>query len=57
MAAEPPKLSRHRFQPMPLQVLTSDELAGSLRRLKPTAMLAKDRCARDLAGGTAQASL
>ncbi len=29
---------------MPLQVLTSDELAGSLRRLKPTAMLAKDRC-------------
>jgi nucleolar protein 53 len=24
-------------------VLTSDELAGSLRRLRPTAMLAKDR--------------
>jgi hypothetical protein len=43
LAAEPPKLSKHRFQPMPLQVLTSDELAGSLRRLKPTAMLAKDR--------------
>ncbi|PSC76643.1 Nop53 (60S ribosomal biogenesis) [Micractinium conductrix] len=43
MAAEPPKLSKHRFQPMPLQVLTSDELQGSLRRLKPTTMLAKDR--------------
>ena len=43
LAAEPPRLSKHRFQPMPLQVLTSDELAGSLRRLKPTAMLAKDR--------------
>ncbi|EFN57859.1 hypothetical protein CHLNCDRAFT_15195, partial [Chlorella variabilis] len=42
-AAEPPKLSKHKFQPMPLQVLTSDELAGSLRRLKPTTMLAKDR--------------
>ncbi|KAL4434252.1 hypothetical protein ABPG75_000693 [Micractinium tetrahymenae] len=43
LAAEPPKLSKHKFQPMPLQVLTSDELQGSLRRLKPTAMLAKDR--------------
>lgn len=43
LAAEPPKLSKHKFQPMPLQVLTSDELAGSLRRLKPTTMLAKDR--------------
>ena len=48
LAAEPPRLSKHRFQPMPLQVLTSDELAGSLRRLKPTAMLAKDRCAEVL---------
>ncbi|KAL4860137.1 Ribosome biogenesis protein NOP53 [Chlorella vulgaris] len=43
LTAEPPKLSKHKFQPMPLQVLTTEEVGGSLRRLKPTTMLAKDR--------------
>lgn len=42
-ASEPPRLGRHKFEPMPLQVLTTDEVSGSLRRLKPTPVLAKER--------------
>ena len=42
-ASQPPKLGRYRFEPMPVQVLTTDEVAGSLRVLKPTAMLVKER--------------
>lgn len=42
-AAVPPKLGKQRFEPAPLQVLASDEVTGSLRRLKPAPMLAKDR--------------
>lgn len=45
-ASEPPRLGKHKFENMPLQVLTTEELGetqGSLRLLKPTVMLAKDR--------------
>eukprot|EP00887_Chlorella_sp_A99_P000644 scaffold5.g644.t1 len=56
-AAQPPRLGKLPFEPMPVQarfacggeggagaqVLTTSEVSGSLRRLKPTAMLAKDR--------------
>ena len=48
--AEPPRLGRERFEPMPLQVLTTDEAheaRGSLRRIKPTPALAKDRWVGD----------
>lgn len=40
---EPPKLGKHRFQPANVQVLLSEEIDGSLRRLKGTPLLAKDR--------------
>ena len=42
-AQQPPRLGKLPFEPMPLQVLTSSEVSGSLRRLRPTAVLAKDR--------------
>lgn len=45
-ATEPPKLGKHKFEALPLQVLTTEEIEatkGSLRQLKPTAVLAKDR--------------
>jgi len=44
--SQPPKLGKHTFEPLPVQVLTTEELEeskGSLRQLKPTAMLAKER--------------
>ncbi|KDD75752.1 Nop53 60S ribosomal biogenesis protein [Helicosporidium sp. ATCC 50920] len=40
---QPPRLGAGRFASMPLQVLTSDELSGSLRCIKPTTMLIRDR--------------
>jgi nucleolar protein 53 len=44
LANEPPRLGRQKFEPMPLQVLTSEEAAGgSLRVLKGTPTLAADR--------------
>lgn len=45
-AAEPPRLGKLRFEPLPVQVMTTEELEdtkGSLRKLKPTAVLAKER--------------
>lgn len=45
-ANEPARLGKQKFEPMPLQVLTTEEIqegSGSLRKLKPTAMLAKER--------------
>lgn len=45
-ASNPPRLSKHRFEPLPLQVLTTEEVeaaGGSLRQIKPTPMLIKDR--------------
>lgn len=44
--SQPPRLGKHKFKPMPVQVLTTDELkasGGSLRLLKPTNVLAVDR--------------
>ena len=40
---EPPRLGRHRFQPLRPQVLTSDDVTGSLRTLRTTPQVAKDR--------------
>eukprot|EP00250_Pteridium_aquilinum_P015216 c22453_g1_i1 orf=418-1587(-) len=39
----PPRLGKLRYQPEPLQVLLSEEVTGSLRKLKGCYMLAKDR--------------
>jgi nucleolar protein 53 len=42
----PPRLGRHEFKPLSIQVMTTDELqetGGSLRKLKPTPVLAKER--------------
>ena len=44
--SQPPRLGKHKFKPMPVQVLTTDELkesGGSLRKLKPTNILAVER--------------
>ncbi|KAK9828774.1 hypothetical protein WJX72_002013 [[Myrmecia] bisecta] len=43
MASEPPRLGKQRFNAEPVQVLLSDEISGSLRKLKPAAALARDR--------------
>jgi len=40
---EPPRLGKHKFQPANVQVLLSEEIDGSLRRVKGTPLLAKDR--------------
>src|SRR5689334_21570555 len=42
-AAEPPRLGKLRFRPEPVQVLLTEEITGSLRQLKPTPTLARDR--------------
>ncbi|XP_062157312.1 ribosome biogenesis protein NOP53 isoform X2 [Alnus glutinosa] len=39
----PPRLGRHKFEPAPVQVLLSEEITGSLRKLKGCCTLAKDR--------------
>lgn len=39
----PGRLGRHKFEAPSVQVATSDELAGSLRRIKPCAMVALHR--------------
>lgn len=39
----PPKLGKMKFEPAGLQVATTDELGGSLRTVKPCAMVALDR--------------
>ena len=44
--SQPPRLGKLRFEPMTTQVLTTDELeeaGGSLRKIKPLSMLAKER--------------
>jgi len=46
MNSEPPRLGKHKFTPMPIQVLTTEEIqesGGSLRKIKPTPILAKER--------------
>nr|XP_043631954.1 ribosome biogenesis protein NOP53 [Erigeron canadensis] len=39
----PPRLGRHKFAPAPVQVLLSEEITGSLRKLKACCTLARDR--------------
>ncbi|CAI0378041.1 unnamed protein product [Linum tenue] len=40
---QPPRLGRHKFVPAPTQVLLSEEISGSLRKLKACCTLATDR--------------
>ncbi|CAL4902991.1 unnamed protein product [Urochloa decumbens] len=39
----PPRLGRHKFEPAPVQVLLTEEISGSLRKLKGCCNLARDR--------------
>ncbi|XP_027110666.1 ribosome biogenesis protein NOP53-like isoform X2 [Coffea arabica] len=39
----PPRLGKHKFEPAPVQVLLSEEITGSLRKLKACCTLARDR--------------
>ncbi|XP_068634542.1 ribosome biogenesis protein NOP53 [Aristolochia californica] len=39
----PPRLGKHKFEPAPVQVLLSEEISGSLRKLKGCCTLARDR--------------
>ncbi|XP_058744901.1 ribosome biogenesis protein NOP53 [Vicia villosa] len=39
----PPRIGKHRFQPAPTQVLLSEEITGSIRKLKGCCTLIKDR--------------
>jgi len=46
IATEPPRLGKQKYVPLPVQVMTTEELTetgGSLRKLKPTATLAMER--------------
>lgn len=43
LKACPPRLGKHKFQPAPVQVLLSEEISGSLRKLKGCCTLARDR--------------
>jgi nucleolar protein 53 len=42
-AVQPPRLGKHKFEAAATAVLTSDEVTGSLRQLKPCFMVAADR--------------
>ncbi|XP_057441739.1 ribosome biogenesis protein NOP53-like [Lotus japonicus] len=39
----PPRLGKHKFVPAPVQVLLSEEISGSIRKLKGCSTLLKDR--------------
>eukprot|EP01018_Ginkgo_biloba_P014939 Gb_01646 [translate_table: standard] len=43
LAKGPPRLGRYKFEPDPLQVLLSEEVTGSIRKLKGCCTLARDR--------------
>ncbi|OMO49998.1 P60-like protein [Corchorus capsularis] len=43
LKACPPRLGKYKFKPAPPQVLLSEELTGSLRKLKGCSTLARDR--------------
>ncbi|KAJ0046872.1 hypothetical protein Pint_06665 [Pistacia integerrima] len=43
LKACPPRLGKHKFEPAPTQVLLSEEITGSLRKLKGCCTLVKDR--------------
>ena len=43
---QPPRIGKHKYDPLPIQVLTTEEInesGGSLRKIKPTPVLAKER--------------
>ncbi|MED6161769.1 hypothetical protein PIB30_063876 [Stylosanthes scabra] len=43
LKARPPRIGKHKFEPAPVQVLLSDEINGSIRKLKGCCTLIKDR--------------
>ncbi|KAL7214693.1 hypothetical protein ACSBR1_026972 [Camellia fascicularis] len=43
LKSRPPRLGKHKFEPAPVQVLLSEEISGSLRKLKGCSTLARDR--------------
>lgn len=43
LRVRPPRLGKHKFEPAPVQVLLSEEISGSLRKLKGCSTLARDR--------------
>ncbi|PSS34428.1 P60-like protein [Actinidia chinensis var. chinensis] len=43
LKSRPPRLGKHKFDPAPVQVLLSEEITGSLRKLKGCSTLARDR--------------
>ncbi|KAL9365138.1 hypothetical protein Peur_043011 [Populus x canadensis] len=43
LKARPPRLGRHKFEPAPIQVPLSEEITGSLRKIKGCCTLVKDR--------------
>ncbi|XP_059666819.1 ribosome biogenesis protein NOP53-like [Cornus florida] len=43
LKSRPPRLGKHKFEPAPRQVLLSEEITGSLRKLKGCCTLARDR--------------
>ncbi|CAL9185794.1 unnamed protein product, partial [Musa hybrid cultivar] len=43
LKSAPPRLGKYKFEPAPLQVLLTEEISGSLRKLKGCCTLARDR--------------
>ncbi|KAG5081084.1 hypothetical protein AAZX31_02G215400 [Glycine max] len=43
LKTRPPRLGKHKFEPAPVQVLLSEEITGSIRKLKGCCTLIKDR--------------
>ncbi|WCJ20001.1 Ribosome biogenesis protein NOP53 [Euphorbia peplus] len=43
LKVRPPRLGKHKFEPAPSQVLLTEEITGSLRKLKGCCTLLKDR--------------
>ncbi|KAE9595273.1 putative ribosome biogenesis protein Nop53/GLTSCR2 [Lupinus albus] len=43
LKARPPRIGKHKFEPAPVQVLLSEEITGSIRKLKGCCTLIKDR--------------
>ncbi|WOG94142.1 hypothetical protein DCAR_0313435 [Daucus carota subsp. sativus] len=43
LKTRPPRFGKHKFEPAPAQVLLSEDITGSLRKLKGCSTLARDR--------------
>ncbi|KAK7372127.1 hypothetical protein VNO80_05496 [Phaseolus coccineus] len=43
LKTRPPRIGKHKFEPAPVQVLLSEEITGSIRKLKGCCTLIKDR--------------